>query len=227
MSSKAVLQAIPSVVAALGVNTIPAGIVLVGGQSAETAMILYFLENILLILFTAARVRILAPAHDEAYSSTTLDYTRIKVNDRIVFQGHTPRDRGTLLTGYLIFSLSFSLGTGVFLFFFLFLILGANISSTVIIAGMGGIAAFQLFNFVTDLFLLGRLSSRRAEKFLEHSMGRVALLYLAVAVGVFLTLIVEKWFVLPFAVLKTIVDLAGLAPIFSACSAPPHESLIR
>ena len=221
MSSKTVLQAILSAMAALGINTIPAGIVLVGGQSAETAMLLYFLENILLILFTAARVRILAPAHDEAYSSTALDYTQIKVKDRIVFQGYTPRDRGTLLTGYLIFSLSFSIGTGVFLFFFLFLILGANISSTVIIAGMVGIAAFQLFNFVTDLFLLGRLSPGRAEKLLEHSMGRVALLYLAVVVGVLLTLVVEKWFVLPFAVLKTIVDLAMPIQAFSARNQRP------
>lgn len=215
MKSKAILQAIPSAVAALGINTIPAGIVLVGGESAETAMVLYFLENILLILFTTARVRILAPAHDEAYTRTAPDHTQVKVNGRIVFQGHTPRDRGTLLTGYLIFSLSFSMGTGVFLFIFLFLILGANISGTVIISGMIGIAAFQFFNFVTDLFLLGRLSPWRAEMLLDHSMGRVALLYLAVVAGVFLTLMVEQWFVLPFAVLKTIVDLVMPIQAFS------------
>ncbi len=184
-------------------------------------MVLYFLENILSILFTAARVRILAPAHDEAYTSTAPDFTQIKVNGRIVFQGHTPRDRGTLLTGYLIFSLSFSIGTGVFLFLFLFLILSSNISSTVIISGLIGIAAFQLFNFVTDLFLLGRLSPGRAEMLLEHSMGRVALLYLAVVVGVFLTLMVEQWFVLPFAVLKTIVDLTTPIQAFSARSQRP------
>ena len=109
MKSKAALQAIPSALAALGINTIPAGIVLVGGESAETAMVLYFLENILLILFTAARVRILAPAHDEAYNSAAPpDYTRIEVNGRVVSQRRTPRNRGTLLKGYLTFSLSFS-----------------------------------------------------------------------------------------------------------------------
>ena len=212
MKSKAALQAIPSALAALGINTIPAGIVLVGGESAETAMVLYFLENILLILFTAARVRILAPAHDEAYNSAAPpDYTRIEVNGRVVSQRRTPRNRGMLLKGYLTFSLSFSLGAGVFLSLFLFMILGANVSSTAIISGIAGIAAFQLFHFITDLFLLGRLSPRRAERLLEHSMGRVALLYLAVGVGAFLTLIVERWFVLPFAILKTVVDLT--API--------------
>ena len=207
MISKTVLQAISSAVAALGINAIPAGIVLFGGQSAETAMILYFLENILVILFTAARVRLLAPAHDEAYARPAPDRTQTKSNGRIVLQRQITRNRRTLLAGYLIFSLSFSVGTGVFLFLFLFLILGANISGTVIISGMAGIAGFQLFGFVTDLFLLGRLSPGHAEMLLQHSMGRVALLYVAVGLGVFLALIVEQWFILPFAVLKTIVDL--------------------
>jgi hypothetical protein len=195
-------------VTALGINAIPAGVVLVGGSSAETAMLLYFFENILAILFTAARVHILAPAHDEAYTATASEYTRRKVKGRIVFRGRTTRGRGALLTGYLLFSLGFSIATGVFLFLFLFLILAVNISRTVITSAMAGIAAFQLFHFVTDLCLVGRLSPRQAEMLLDQSMGRVALLYLAVGVGVFLTLLVEQWFVLPFALLKTIVDLA-------------------
>lgn len=155
-------------------------------------MVLYFFENILLILFTAARVRLLAPAHDEAYTRPAPAPDQAKAKGRIIFQKQAARDRGALLAGYLTFSLSFSVGTGVFLFLFLFLILRADISATIIISGMVGIAGFQLFHFVTDLFLLGRLSPRRAEMLLEGSMGRVALLYLAVAAGVLLTLVVEQ-----------------------------------
>ena len=211
MRSRTVLQAIPPAVAALGINAIPAGIVLLRGQSAETAMVLYFFENLLSILFTASRVRILAPAHDRAYASAAPDQTRLKVAGRIVVQKQVAHDRRSLLEGYLIFSLSFSVVSGVFLFLFLYLILGASISVTVILSGLVGIAGFQLLNFVTDLFLLGHLSPRGAEVLLERSMGRVALLYLAVGAGAFLALMEEKWFILPFAVLKTIADLA--API--------------
>jgi len=197
--------------AALGINAIPAGIVLFGGQSAETAMVLYFLENLLSILFTATRVRILAPAHDSAYASAAPDQIQLKAAGRIVVQKQVAHDRRSLLEGYLIFSVSFSAVSGIFLFLFLYLILGASLSGTVILSGLAGIAGFQLLSFATDLFLSDRLSPRGAEVLLERSMGRVALLYLAVGVGAFLAVMVEKWFILPFAVLKTLADLA--API--------------
>jgi hypothetical protein len=58
---------------------------------------------------------------------------------------------------------------------------------------------------------------------LERSMGRVALLYLAVVGGVFLTLMVEQWFVLPFAVLKTIVDLTTPIQAFRARNQSPKS----
>jgi hypothetical protein len=133
-------------------------------------MILYFLENILAILFCAARVRVLAPARDEAYSSAARSFAQLKVNDRIVFQRRPPADRGALLSGYLLASLGLSLGTAVFMAIFLFLILDMSISRTAIVAGMAGIAVFQVFNFVADLFLLDSLSPGQAEMLLQRSM---------------------------------------------------------
>lgn len=207
MKSKAVVRVILSALAALGINAIPAGIVLAGGESIETAMVLYFFENIVSILLAAARVRVLAPADDKAYSGLAPDFTEIKMNGRTLFRGRTPRTRRTLLRQYLISSLGLSAATGVFLFFFLFLILRAEISGSVVIEGLTGMVAFQLFNFVIDLFLLGPLPVSRAEALLQQSFGRVALLHLAVFVGVFLALIVEQWFIVPFAILKTLADL--------------------
>ena len=214
MKSNPLLRAIPSALAALGINAIPAGIVLLGGRSAATAMVLYFIENIVAVLLAAARVRVLAPASDAGYASGPPDYTQIKVNGRIVFRKQTPRDRRSLLTGYLVSSLGLSIGTGVFLFAFLFLILRASVPGAVIVSGAGGMAAFQLVSFVADLLLLGPLPPARAELLLQRSMGRVALLYVSVFAGVALALFVDRWFVLPFAALKTIVDLA--APVRQA-----------
>ena len=207
--SKAILQTAVSIVTALGANTIPAGIVFLDGQAAETAMLLYFLENILAVILAAVCVRLLAPAQDEGYASAVPDHTEIRVNGRLTFRGNTLRDRTTLLRDYLVISSGLSLGSGVFLVCFLFLILRADIPKSAILSGFTGIAGFQLLNFVANLLWLRPLSAQRATFLLQQSLGRVALLYLAVGVGFVLALFVERWFVLPFAVLKTIVDLAA------------------
>jgi hypothetical protein len=94
-------------------------------------------------------------------------------------------------------------------------VLRTEISQQAIQLGGGGIVLFQVLGFLGDLFLLGPLPPVKAEALLEQSLGRVFMLYLAVFAGVFLALFMDHWFILPFAVLKTIVDLAVPASILA------------
>lgn len=190
MNSKALVGSFPSIVATLGVNAIPAGGLLVAGWSAETAMVIYFLENIVAVLLACARVLIIPSVHDAAFVSNT-------------------RDHRTLVKEYFLVAIGFSLASAVFLSAFIFLILRAEIPFQTIVAGMTGIIAFQFFGFVCDLLLLRPLPLSRAEDLLRRSLGRVFLLHLAVFVGMFAAAFADRWFVLPFVALKTAVDVGG------------------
>jgi hypothetical protein len=113
------------------------------------------------------------------------------------------------LSGYLVFSLGFSAASGVFLAAFIFLVLRTPISFSTIAGGMAGIAVFQLFGFGANLLLLRPLPIAQAEILLQQSMGRVALLYLAVFAGVCVAAFADRWFVIPFIALKAMVDIGG------------------
>ncbi len=102
MSPQAILQLIISLAATLGINAIPAGIVLLGGNSAWTAMVLYFLENIVSILLAAARVLILASAQDAGYANLSYDTMKVTVNGVPRPERQTPRTRGALIMDYLL-----------------------------------------------------------------------------------------------------------------------------
>ena len=180
MTIQTVVQLITALVASLGINAIPVGLVVVGGNSAATAMVLYFLENLISILLSAARVRILAPANDEAYADMGSDKVETTVDGVVRSQKTILRTRRVLITDFVTLALIFSLATGIFLAAFLFLILHAEIPGSVILTGMEGIVAFQLVSFVADLVLLGPLTPANAEALLEQSMGRVSLIYFAV-----------------------------------------------
>jgi hypothetical protein len=73
--------------------------------------------------------------------------------------------------------------------------------------GMAGILVFQGAGFLASP---RPLPLREAETVLEQSLGRVFLLYAGVAAGVVLAAFVERWFVVPFILLKTVVDFARL-----------------
>ena len=217
MSFQAILQLITALAANLGINAIPAGLVLIGGNSAATAMVLYFLENLVSVLLPAARVRILAPANDEAYADMGYDNVETSVDGQIRSQRKILRTRRVLIGDFVLMALLFSLGTGIFLGAFLFLVLQADVPGSAILAGMEGIIAFQLVAFVADLVLLGPLTPAHAEVLLEQSMGRVGLIYFAVFIGAILAAVLgNSAFVLPFAALKTITDLASTIQGFRA-----------
>jgi cytochrome c biogenesis protein CcdA len=184
--SKSVLNAITSLLAGLGVNIVPAAAAFLSG-SAEAAMIIYFLENLIVITLATALVRIKAPARDE----TARDH----------------RTRKSLLQTYLMVALGFTLVNGVFIATILFLFSGADVPRDLILWGIALAAVFQLASFTGDVWQMEPLTLDAAGTVLEKSLGRVFLLHLGVFIGVIIAAFFRQWFVVPFIVLKTIVDV--------------------
>jgi hypothetical protein len=56
--------------------------------------------------------------------------------------------------------------------------------------------------------MVGALTPESASNFLNQSMGRVALIYISIFIGMIVGLLFSAhWFIYPFAVLKTIQEL--------------------
>lgn len=209
MKPASLLQKIITTFTTLGRNSIPLGAFWFGGNSAETAMVLYFLETIIAILLAAWIVRLRAPAEDPGYQTLVSTQTEVKVNGRVT-RTFQPGNRRRLLEGFLIFSLAFGVAPGIFLAIFLFGILKAEISLAVILSGLGGILVFQLIHFFMDLFRQREMSPEGANAIITASMGRSAIVFLSCFAGVFLAAFVNNWFVIPFAILKTVTDIGSL-----------------
>ncbi len=178
--------AIAPVAAALGVNAVPAAAVFGAGAPLETTMVLYFLENLVIVVLTALLVRLLAPAHDETSPNH--------------------RTRRSLLSTYLTVALGFTLVNGVFIAVFVGLFLDVTIPRATLVGGAALIALFAVVGSIVGVWRRP-LTLAVAEKMLEQTLGRVFLLHLAVFVGVFLAAVVGSWFVWPFIVLKSITDV--------------------
>lgn len=215
MPKNAVFSAITTTFSALGINAVPA-IGLFGlGWGWETTMLLYLLETLIGIPLVALRIRLLAPAQEEVIGAT-LPAT-VALSDRrrgtkvIRYAWPTTNgvkyERDGLLKSYLVVVVGFSLVVGVFMTTFLFLIQGAPVDGAALRSGLLGILAFQLLGFLSDWVWLRPLSLVRAEKLTEQSMGRAALLYLAVFMGICAAPFLTNGFLLPFIGLKTIVDV--------------------
>jgi hypothetical protein len=210
MSQKSIVGLITSIISILGINAIPMGGLLVGGWAVETAVLLYLIENVVTVLLVGLRVQLLSPVREAWGSSRPHEWGTVTINGRTRRQKPGPyRERGSLLTSYLLVGLVFSVASGIFIVFFLFGILRATVEPEAIRLGVAGMLAFQLFGFIWDFFLLRPLPLTQAETLLTASLGRVVLLFLAVFAGVFVALFNDYWFLWPFVVLKTTVDVGS------------------
>lgn len=208
---KSIIGFIISLISVLGVNFIPLEMWLYRDFSSESAMFFYALENIIAIALAFIFVLIFAPEEE-----INPDYHRKEeiLKNYPAFPVVKIRKKAEILKGYLVFSLGFSLGSIVFLAVFVFLILKTKIQFEAIIGGLIWIIGFQIFEFFGDFLMLRPLTLAQTEVFLKRSMGRVALLFLSVFLGIFLAAFVNKWFVVPFVVLKTLVDIVEQVQIF-------------
>lgn len=191
MNLKSIPQFLPRLAAILGVNTIPALGWLRETWSAEVAMLLYYLETVAVILLVGAMVRFIVPAHDEAGRPIA-------------------GERNRLARSYLFFSLVFTAGIGLFLGLALFAIRQATIPWPAVGAAFAVIVALQLFAYGWEAYRLRPLDIADAEALVNRDMGRIPILHLGVLFGMFLAAYRSEWFVWPFIILKTTVDVAGL-----------------
>lgn len=191
MNLKSIPQFLPRLAAILGVNTIPALGWLRETWSAEVAMLLYYLETVAVILLVGAMVRFIVPAHDEAGRPIA-------------------GERNRLARSYLLFTLVFTAGIGLFLGLALFAIRQATIPWPAVGAAFAVIVALQLFAYGWEAYRLRPLDIADAEALVNRDMGRIPILHLGVLFGMFLAAYRSEWFVWPFIILKTTVDVAGL-----------------
>jgi len=197
MSLKPIVHLITNIGAALGINLIPVAGLVWSHWTAEMMMIFYLLETILAAPLVALRIHWLAPLRED------------RANGKVY-------TRRALLSGYGIFVVGFLLVSAIFIGAFFFLVLKVSLDFTALGNGLLQLTLFLLIGFVIDLVLRRPLSMVQAEKLANGSMGRVALLFLAVFCGVWLAGIEDRWFVWPFVALKTTVDVGEGIQFFVA-----------
>jgi hypothetical protein len=200
-----ILHTLTSVATALGRNAIPLGLFMFGGNSAEAAMVLYFLETLMGVILATVYVLLRAPAQDPGYQAIAAATfaTATESHGQLTWHRRTS-SRKTLLLAFLVFSFGFGVLPGVFPVFVWTVVQGAPISASVIVTGFAGIAVFQIIGFVADFFAVGKSAPRGADSFLQRSRGRTATMFLSIFVGLFIAMVFKvEWFVIPFAVLKT------------------------
>ena len=188
MRIKVTLRLLAAEITAIAINVVPLALWLYEDYSAEATMLIYGLECAAAIAFAALFVLIASPPYDP---EGTAKYKR----------------KGKLISDFLVVSVGLLAATTVFMSAFLFLVLRAQIQLSVLVWAFMIVLAFQFAEFIIDIFTLRPLPLRKAEHYLTRSMGRSALLFMGIFLGIFLAGIVNEWFVVPFIVLKTIVDI--------------------
>jgi hypothetical protein len=196
LRKKSIAGFIIAAVSALGVNFVPLEMYLDADFSGETVMIVYALENVAAIILATVFVLLFAPK--------TAPPEKGKA-----------RTRREALQLYLLLAITFSVASGIFLSFFIFGARKAEVAFAEIKTAMIWISAFLALEFVGDFLMLRPLTLFQAELFLNRSLGRVFLLFLCVFVGTFVAFFVESWFILPFIILKTAVDIGEQIKIFT------------
>lgn len=186
----------PRIVAALlslAKNAVPAFGVFARDWAPPGALLLYLGENIVLVLLGALTVRMLAPAEE-------------------VIDGRPKSKRESLQTFFLV-AAPFTFGAAVLTSAVILIRADEyTLNPRELLTGFALMLVFQLLAFATNVRRLRGITLAESENMLVSVLGRVFLLAFAVWAGLLLALFVTTAFVIPFMVLKTIVDLGSLRP---------------
>lgn len=185
------LRALPTAAAALGVNAVPLLGWLRQTWTAETVMILYFLETVFVVALVGLLVRLAVPAADASGAP------------QAARRNELARDYWLVLGG-------FTLVCGVFIATILLLFRGVAVPWAAVGRALGVMAVLQLLGYGWEAFRLRPLDLADAETLVNRDMGRVAVLYFGVFIGMFLMMARPEWFVWPFVALKTVADVGAL-----------------
>ena len=199
-----------SLVSLLGINFIPLELLLNRGFSSSGAMLLYLAENVTAILISTAIVYVLG-SRKKIPTKTAPSKTADR-KAKQAFANFSPLN--AQLLNFLVPALITTVATSFFLLYLVFLILKVHITATLFWYSIVWIVGFQALEFTGTLIMIYPLNLKRSESFLNRTLGRVILLLLCVLFGVFCAVWISEWFVIPFVVLKTIVDIGEQFQIF-------------
>ena len=214
MKNHSVIQTVLLTVTSLGINAIPAGVVLVWGKSLATSMVLYYLETLAATVLAILFILLRAPADDPGYSEIVAVRPDVPAGYARV-RGRQPGNRAGLIQLFLIVSFGFGILPGAF-FIFWMAYAHANISLPAVASGITGMIMFQLFYFIVELLHSRFLTPAAASSLIDQNIRRVFLIYFSVFGGMILALFFAiNWFIIPFAILKTVSDLRFMAARYS------------
>lgn len=188
MKKRSVIRLAVAEISAVAINVIPLGLWFFEDYSSEATMVIYALESVAAIVFAIICVLLISPAYDPDGSARY-------------------KKRSKLIADFSTISLGFFAISAVFLVAFMFLVLKASVDARSVIFAFLIVVAFQAAELITNILTLRPLPLKKAELLLSRSMGQTALLFLGIFIGVFLAGFVNEWFVVPFIVMKTIVDV--------------------
>jgi hypothetical protein len=184
------LSRIVAALLSIAKNGVPALGVLLRDWAAPSAMLLYLGENIVLALLGALTVLLVAPQSE-------------------VIAGKLKARRESLQTFFLI-AAPFTFGAAVITLAVIVIRTEYAIDAREIATGFGLMLLFQVIAFFAGLRQMRGMTLAESENMLVSILGRIFLLAFAVWIGLILAFFVSSAFVIPFMILKTIVDLASL-----------------
>ena len=173
-------------------NAVPLAGVILRDWAAPGALLLYLGENVILVLLAAWTVRLVAPMEE-------------------IIDGERKSRRDALRTFALI-AAPFTIGAAVITAGVLFVRSDYAFDVRELLAGLAIIAVLQLLACASNIRRLQGVSLAQSEAMLVSVLGRVFLLAFAVWAGLIVALFVSTAFVVPFMLLKTLIDLWNLRP---------------
>ena len=173
-------------------NAVPVAGVLLRDWAAPGALLLYLGENLVLVLLAMWTVRLVAPTEE-------------------VIEGERKTRRDALRTFALI-AAPFTFGAAVITAGVLFVRSDYAFDVRELLAGLATIAVLQLLAFASNVRRLRGVSLAACESMLVSILGRVFILAFAVWAGLLAALFVSSAFVVPFMLIKTLIDLWNLRP---------------
>ncbi len=171
-------------------NGVPALGILLRDWAAPSALLLYLGENIVLALLGALTVLLVAPKSE-------------------VIEGKLKSRRESLQTFFLI-AAPFTFGAAVITLAVIVIRTEYAIDARELATGFALMLLFQAIGFFVGLRQMRGITLADSENMLVSILGRIFLLALAVWIGLILAFFVSSAFVIPFMILKTIVDLGSL-----------------
>lgn len=173
---------------AVAINVVPLAFWFFEDYTAETTMLIYAGEAIAAILFAVVCVLIISPSRE--------------VNGVRQY-----KEKAKLIGDFLWISMGLAVGTTIMLTAFILVALKSEIHLRDVGNALLIVLAFQAAELVVNVLTLRPLPLNKAEHFLTGSMGKSALLFFGVFIGWFLAIFVTTWFVVPFVIMKLIVDI--------------------